>query len=106
MSCGCGCGAPARPNGSYASDACRARAWKARRNYGPQEPLEARSNGNVRRSKPSGVQASYFKAVDKVSAGVIAEFDVDAVFARWLAGRWLREALPEKQRARMHAINE
>ncbi len=32
--CACGCPLPARPNGRYASDACRARHWKERNDYG------------------------------------------------------------------------
>lgn len=105
MSCGCGCGAPARPNGSYASDACRARAWKARRHYGPQKPLGARSNGNAARSKPSGAQVSYRKAV-----GAAAEMLVQAGHAPYkaerIAERYMVGVLPEKQRARMHATHE
>lgn len=56
MTCGCGCPLPARPNGLYASDACRARAWKARRNYGPQEPRKGRSNGRRRSRDGNGVK--------------------------------------------------
>lgn len=53
------------------------------------------------RVRPSGVQASYFKAVDKVAAGIVAEFDVDPSQAGWLAREWLREALPKRQRQRL-----
>lgn len=51
MNCACGCGQHARPNGRYASDACRARDWKVKHNYGPQGPRKGRSNGSRRKSR-------------------------------------------------------
>lgn len=52
--CACGCPQQARGNSAYASDACRARAWKARVGYGHQARRKARANG--RKRKDSGVR--------------------------------------------------
>lgn len=48
-SCECGCGASMEGRDArarYATDACRARAWKDENAYGPQVPPEVRSNGS------------------------------------------------------------
>jgi hypothetical protein len=101
--CDCGCGRPREGRSAYASDACRARAWKARHNYGPQKPRKSRTNGNPKRS---GRQISYRKAVEVLAAHLAAEeFHWCESDDEWyaVAERWLADALPERQRARLGA---
>lgn len=54
------------PRARYAKDLCRTRDWKARTHYGPQKPLQVRSNGNARQPKPSDVRLTYADAVELV----------------------------------------
>ncbi len=95
LACACGCNKPRHGRSLYASDACRARAWRARVNYGPQKPRKSRSNGNTRRS---GRQASYRKAVDGVTALLRDHYGVDAEDAHLIAEVTLTPALPRNQR--------
>lgn len=73
MSCGCGCGEPRAGRSAYASPACRTRAWKHRVKYGPQKPLQGRSNANesVRRHQ-SGLQLPFRTTVDVLATLFIA----------------------------------
>lgn len=66
MKCACGCPLPARPNGRYATDACRAKDWKRRTGYGRPAPRKGRANANRRAPKPSDVRFSYDAVVSMV----------------------------------------
>ncbi len=96
MTCACGCRQATRGESRYASDACRARAWRERVGYGPQKPLQSRSNGKQRRS---GRQVSYRKAVDWFTAYLIDTEDIGVDEARYNAEQIIGGLLPDRQRA-------
>jgi len=77
------------------NDRCRAKAWKSRTNYGQHR--QARANGP---RKPSGLQVSFYKAVDVLAANLVfwlpADSSPDAE-----AEKILRAALSDRQRARL-----
>lgn len=77
---------------------CRARAWKAEREYGPR--VSAR---NGQRRATSGLQVSYHKAVESVALIIsdLQGWDPYGDRARSYADRALREALSVRQRAKL-----
>lgn len=76
---------------------------KDRSGYG-QAGVSVREAAKLR-PKPSGRQVSYVKAVAVVES-VLAEFGHGSGDARRvLAEQWMRDALPEKQRARTRTSN-
>lgn len=91
MRCACGCPEPARGKSAYASDACRARAWRQRVGYGPQKPLQGRSNGKTRAARPSDVRPTF----TRVYQVLVRELG-SPLRARDLA----EQMLTDKQRAR------
>jgi hypothetical protein len=72
---------------------------------GGPRPVASKGRLHASRSKPSGAQVSYFKAVDVLAAEMqelrfygLSQTEDDP---REWAARVLREALPEKQKARL-----
>jgi hypothetical protein len=94
--CACGCNQPTRGNSAYASDACRARAWRERVGYGPQKRPEGRTNGKQR---PSGRQLSYKRTVEWLTLYLVCTQGLDPQRARHKAELQLSALLPERQRA-------
>lgn len=86
-----------RKPGFYCSDACRARAWKARTGYRGQTPAGTARNGKAR----SGLQVSFRKAVDTLAIALYGE-PPDA-HTRARVEEMLRPALPARQRERLDA---
>lgn len=101
-SCGCGCGKPKAGRSAYASSACRTRAWKRRVAYGPQKPLQGRSNGNVP-PKRSGLQLSYRRAVREVAIEIatLQGWAPTGDRAMYYAERAIYRALSDRQRERL-----
>lgn len=95
MKCACGCPEQARGKSAYASDACRARAWRQRVGYGPQKRLQGRSNGKTRASRPSDVRVTYQQAYE-----VLVRELGSPLRARDLA----EQMLTDKQRARVREL--
>lgn len=96
--CACGCGASLdgmRKDAIYASAHCRTLGWKRRVGYADPRRRKASPNGKTGRSKPSGLQVSYRKAVREL-ADVMDAGNPESLE---LAGRILARALPERQRA-------
>jgi hypothetical protein len=99
--CACGCGrslAHLKKPGRYASDACRARAWKARHGSGAPRAVGTAENGS---RHYGGLQVSYRKAVDTLAIAFYGE-PPDA-FSRARVEEMLRPALPARQRERLDA---
>ncbi len=72
--CACGCGrslAGKRPEARYASDACRARAWKERTGYEGPSATRTRENGRrkpARRRSPRPGVSVYFRKRSQLAA--------------------------------------
>lgn len=97
--CGCGCGASLEDRNRkalYASDACRARGWKARTGYGPQRPRKDRANGRSRQRQPE-LRVSYRKTVDHLANWLEAGGEPPAM-ARRHAEQVIGAALTPHQR--------
>lgn len=90
-----------RPNARFCSDACRARAWKAKTHYGPQPVVSKRSGRDGKRAN-GGLQISYRRAVRKVAIAFYGQIPMlswsQAIRA---AEETLAEALPARQRERL-----
>lgn len=74
--CECGCGASLEgrdERARYATDACRAKAWKAGTGYGPQRPRRMRSNGHEQ-SQPTRLH----RALELAGSIGITQADFDA----------------------------
>ncbi len=86
------------------STACRAARWKHLEGYGRQRRPERRAN---EKSKASGLQVSYRKAIEAVEALLeSAEVHYGVGNPRTLAEHALQRALSDRQRARLHAREE
>lgn len=85
-----------RGKGSYCSDACRTRDWRVRTHYTRPSP----GNGAERRSARSGAQVSYRKAI-QAAVNTAMSFGVLPDRAKAVAEVMVRDALPERQRARL-----
>jgi hypothetical protein len=83
-----------RPDAKYCSDACRMAAYRSR-----HDPAGAPYRPDLR-PRASGRQVSYRKAVDVVEAVLVECGHPRSDATRVLAERWMRDALPERQRAR------
>lgn len=94
-SCVCGCGELSRPAGRYATDACRARDWKARVRYGSQRPFERPQARIQRAARPSDVRPTFTRVYE-----VLARELGSPLRARDLA----EQMLTDKQRARVREL--
>lgn len=91
---------PKRSHAIYCSDRCRAAAWKGK----PHEPAET---AGERVPRPGGAQISYRKAV-AVVAQALSQYsylggEMDGFVTD--AENVLRDALPERQRAKITPIH-
>jgi hypothetical protein len=82
----------------YCSNACKTAAWRDRTGY---RLLGVRKPSQTRKSRRSGRQISYRKAVEVLAAHLAAEeFHWCESDDEWyaVAEAWLHDALPERQR--------
>jgi hypothetical protein len=100
MTCECGCGTELdgrRSGARYASDACRARAWKARTGYRRERAAGTTGNGNARqrpkRRRSPDRRVTLSRAVAAVQEG-LREDGPDPT----RVGAWLERALPSRLR--------
>jgi hypothetical protein len=73
--CACGCETSMvgrRPNASYATDACRSRAWKQRNRYVDQRAGKPSRNANGAPRRAPTLRVSYRKAVQAVESELAA----------------------------------
>lgn len=107
MKCECGCGADlTRRQARYASDACKSRAWRQRSGYRiPPAAEVCQTRPKRAKSGQSGLQVSYRRAVDVLAAMIDGHVDrmLPPGAARSWADELMREALSDKQRARLDA---
>lgn len=91
-----GCRKLSRPNGSFCSDACRARTWKA--NHPGYDPRAGRENAGERGRRPSRVSNGGLQ----VSVGRMLQVlqETPWVLPEVQARRAIARALSDKQRAR------
>lgn len=94
--CGCGLPIPARSNARYATGACRTRDWKRREGYA--DPRRRKASRNAK-SRPSGLQVSYRKAVR-----ALARMMGDGPECLEVAERILAPALSDRQRTQLQAM--
>lgn len=89
----------------YCDASCRAAAFRARNGYlplsaGGPRPVQREGRANGSRSKVSGRQVSYRRAVSAAADLLVLHAGWNEGAARAEAEEWMRSVLPEKQRSR------
>lgn len=101
--CACGCNtslAGMRPEARYASDACRARAWKDRTGYADPRRRKAARNGRAQRRRAPDLRVSYRKALDALARYLQS---IGRPAARREAAELLEPLLTDRQREALAA---